>query len=134
MSKIKVYGARNINLDYDALITKIKDWTKENFYFNNNLVYYSTYDNDPQIRSLDPEIEFSNFKPDKKSFDTPLSMLIYNLVALGEARQLKKDTVVINKLKSENEQLIKENNDLKESASKSKSNKKANIKSKKEDK
>ena len=80
----KIYGTKNINTEMDQKIKAVKEWSIKNFYFNNNKVFYSTYDDVAKIGDLPKEIEFDVYENEKNKFNTPFSHLIYTLIASGE--------------------------------------------------
>lgn len=75
------------NFEHKEEITKLKEWTKKNFIFNNQLVYYSTYANVPTIEPLPMEFMYEGFSNKKADFDTPLSHLMSVLISIGMAKQ-----------------------------------------------
>ena len=116
---MKSYGFLNVDEKNDELIKKLKEWSKENFIFNNFVTYYSTYDNVKQIGEMPYGLEFPNYIRDKDKFDTPLSHLMYTLIELGKYLQEKEDNKVINKLRSDNEIMLNESKGKKNSSKKS---------------
>lgn len=130
---MKTYGAKNVSLKYDNLIKKLKEWTKKNFYFNNNVVHYSTYENVERLTDLPEELMFPEFKPFKSDFDTPLSQLMYNLIALGEYQQNMYDNKIINKLRIENQELLNEMEKNKKKSTPRKNSKSSKVVEKKDE-
>jgi len=76
---------KNINEKYDTTISLLKKWTKENFYFNHNVV---TYLHDTLYTSaLDERIKCNEVIYKKSEFDTALSHLMYVCIAVGKTME-----------------------------------------------
>jgi hypothetical protein len=98
---------QNVSQEYDREIRELKEWTKANFVFNRNTVFYTTYDDVQHIGPLPESLRFPEYIDEKKKFNTPLSHLMYTLIALGEHKanavfkQQMMDSLKANKESSE---------------------------------
>ena len=78
----------NMTVEFNELIKKLKEWTKANFYFNNNTVYYLNPDH-KYLGNLPDGLNIEGVEYDNSLFDTPLSHLMYALIEIGKHQQIK---------------------------------------------
>jgi hypothetical protein len=106
MAKVVVDGTKennsynpntNVNVKYNQTINKLKEWTKENFYFNNAVVHYLVPEGS-QISPLPNGIKCDEAIYVKDRFDTPLSHLMYILICVGKSMEEDERRVALEEL------------------------------------
>lgn len=86
-----VTNKKNEEFNKEDVISNLKEWTKKNFYFNRNLVYYLIPEND-KLSELPEYFNKLNLDMDyirtKKNFDTPLTHMMSACFEVSNAIQL----------------------------------------------